>query len=86
MSLHRPDLMLMDNSMPRMTGFEATPLLKEELPLTKVLVFGAEYLSYSLVVRWGAEGYVSRLLALVEEQLAAVRGVLREGTEIITNP
>ena len=69
-----------------MTGFEATPLLKEELPLTKVLVFGAEYLSYSLVVRWGAEGYVSRLLALVEEQLAAVRGVLREGTEIITHP
>jgi hypothetical protein len=50
------------------------------------LVFGAEHLSYSLVVRWGAEGYVSRLLALMEEQLAAVREVLRERIEIITNP
>jgi DNA-binding NarL/FixJ family response regulator len=78
--------MLMDNSMPIMNGLEATPLLKEELPLTKVLVFGAEHLSYSLVVRWGAEGYVSKLLAPMEEQLAAVREVLREGIETITNP
>jgi two-component system nitrate/nitrite response regulator NarL len=74
--LHRPDLVLMDKSMPRMNGLEATRLLKEELPETKVLIVSLDPLSHSEVLRWGAEGYVSKI-APVDEQLEAMREVLR---------
>jgi two-component system nitrate/nitrite response regulator NarL len=76
--LQRPDLVLMDVRMPKVNGLEATQMIKEELPTTKVLIVSAyeDPLLVSDAVRAGADGYVLKL-SLVQEQLAAIRGVLR---------
>ena len=75
--LHRPDLVIMDVRMPRMNGFEATRLIKEELCETKVLIMGAydNLWCSTEAKRAGAEGYVLKLAPL-KEILEAVRGAL----------
>ena len=75
--LQRPDLVIMDVRMPTVNGLEATQMIKEELPTTKVLIWSA-YEDPRLVseaVRAGADGYVLKL-SLIQEQLDAIRGVL----------
>ena len=76
--LQRPDLVLMDVRMPTVNGFEATQIIKEELPTTKVLIVSAyeDPLLTSEAVRAGADGYVLKL-SPIQEQLEAIRGVLR---------
>jgi two-component system, NarL family, nitrate/nitrite response regulator NarL len=74
--LHHLDLVLMDVSMPKVNGLEATKAIKEELPATKVLLVSAEHLFVSEAVRAGVEGYVSNL-GPVEELMEAIRGVLQ---------
>jgi DNA-binding NarL/FixJ family response regulator len=75
--LQRPDLVLMDVRMPTVNGFEATQMIKEELPTTKVLIMSAyeDPLFVSEAVRAGADGYVLKL-SPVQELLDAIRGVL----------
>jgi DNA-binding NarL/FixJ family response regulator len=76
--LHRPDLVLMDVGMPKVNGFEATQIIKAELPTTKVLMLSAHFDSFfaSEVERAGADGYVTKLCT-VQELVDAIRGVLR---------
>jgi len=74
--LHRPELVLMDMSMPRMNGLEATQAIKEELPATRILIVSAEQVGVCELVRSGADGYVSKAAPL-EEQLDTIRRVLR---------
>src|ERR687897_2250664 len=76
--LQRPDLVLMNLRMPKVDGLEATQMLKEELPTTKVLIMSAyeDPRLDSEAVRAGADGYVLKL-SLVQELVDAIRGVLR---------
>ena len=76
--LHRPALVLMNVRMPKVDGFEATQMIKEELPTTKVLIVSAyeDPLLTSEAVRAGADGYVLKL-SVVQELVDAIRGVLR---------
>src|SRR5918999_685328 len=56
----RPDLILMDVSMPNINGIEATRQIKAQFPLTSVLILTA-HADHSLLieaVKEGTEGYI----------------------------
>jgi len=76
----RPDLVVMDVSMPGMTGDRATALLKESCPAVKVLALTVHEDKENLrrLLRAGASGYVLKL-ATGEEFLRAVRVVAEGG-------
>lgn len=79
----RPDLVLMDVSMPRMDGLEATRRLKEEFPETSVLFLTA-HADHRLLrdaVKAGAAGYVIKG-ERPNNILDAVRAVLSGGTPL----
>lgn len=71
----KPDVVLMDISMPGMTGLEATPLLKSRFPDVQVLVLtmhrSDEY--FFEMLRAGASGYV-----LKASDAALLVGAIRE--------
>ena len=75
----RPDVAILDLSMPRLSGLEAVRRIHETLPQTRVLVLTAhEEEEYVLpIVQAGASGYLLKDSA-VAELLAAVRA-LRAG-------
>lgn len=56
----RPDLVLMDIHMPRLSGLEATRVIKTELPDTKVVIVTVSDAEESLfdAIKSGAEGYI----------------------------
>jgi DNA-binding NarL/FixJ family response regulator len=72
----RPDVAILDLSMPRLSGLEAVRRIHEELPQTRVLVLTVhEEEEYVLpLVRAGAAGYLIKDSA-VGELLAAVRAL-----------
>jgi DNA-binding NarL/FixJ family response regulator len=76
---HRPDVAVLDVSMPRMTGIQATHEIKQHAPDTQVLILSMHdderYLFEAL--RAGAAGYVLKRAAdqdLVDAVRAAGRG------------
>jgi len=73
----KPDLLLMDLSMPRMNGMEAIREIKKQSPSTKIIVLTVhkteEYVLASLDA--GADGYLLKE-ATHAELLAAIRNVL----------
>lgn len=76
----RPDLVLMDLSMPKMNGPEAIQEILKAFPKTKILVITVhrteEYVVAAL--RSGANGYILKY-ASHEELVVAIRSVLRGG-------
>ena len=80
----RPDLVLMDLSMPKMSGMSAIVEIKKRVPETKILVLTIhnmeEYILEAL--RAGANGYVLKD-ADQEELLLAIRTVL-EGKSFLS--
>jgi len=72
----RPDVAVLDLSMPRLSGLEAVRRIRNELPHTRVLVVTVhEEEEYVLpIVRAGAAGYLVKDSA-ASELLAAVRAV-----------
>jgi DNA-binding NarL/FixJ family response regulator len=72
----RPDVVVMDISMPKMNGLKATDMLKAESPDTKVLIL-TRYTDSSYVqqlLRSGASGYLLKQSAS-EELVKAIRRV-----------
>ena len=79
----QPDLILMDFSMPRMNGLEATIKIKKKKPETKILVFtvhnSPEYVSATLMA--GADGYVSKEITNLE-LLQSIRDIF-SGKQVV---
>lgn len=76
-----PDVLVMDVSMPEMSGAEATQRLKQDCPQVKVLALTVyEDRSYlRQMIEAGASGYVLKR-AVVEELVHAIRTVAEGGT------
>jgi DNA-binding NarL/FixJ family response regulator len=73
----RPDVVLLDLSMPDMDGLEAIPLLSESSPGTRIVVFSgfvAERMR-ELALKLGADSYVDKGAPL-DTLAAAVREVV----------
>lgn len=82
---HKPDLILLDVSMPALGGLDAISLLRKITPLTKILILtmhdDPQYLRQAL--KSGASGYVLKKAADVE-LLSAIRAVMNG--EIYVHP
>ena len=83
---HRPDLILMDISMPIVSGFEATRLIKHALPDTKI-IFLTQHRSRSFAkeaLAAGAHGFVTKDAASREliPEVRRVRDVLDDPTAL----
>ncbi len=67
----KPDIVLMDLWMLGCNGLEATRLIKDEMPQTKIIILTAldDDEGHLLTIRSGAEGYLSKMFR-TEELLA----------------
>jgi two-component system, NarL family, response regulator NreC len=79
----QPDLVLLDLSMPGLSGLDALPTLRKTAPAAKILILtmhdDPQYLRTAL--KLGASGYVLKKAA-DQELLAAVQSVLRGGVYV----
>lgn len=73
-----PDLILMDINMPGVNGLEATRLIKEELPHTRIVILTVSEDDRDLfeAVKNGAEGYLLKTLR-AEQLFELLKGVFR---------
>src|ERR1700722_7154366 len=73
----RPDIVIMDVSMPRMDGIEATKILRQELPETEVIVISQNdpTLVAPQVAKTGAHAYIATS-KLGVQLLPAIEGIV----------
>jgi DNA-binding NarL/FixJ family response regulator len=72
----RPDVVIMDISMPKLNGIDATRLIKKNVPNAKVLVLTMHELQEYVeqILRAGASGYLVKKTAM-SELINAIRAV-----------
>ena len=76
----RPDVIVLDISMPGANGLEAVPLIRKETPGAEVLIL-SRYEEREMrlkALEAGARGYVTKSQGLARELLAAIDGIVRE--------
>jgi DNA-binding NarL/FixJ family response regulator len=58
----RPDVIILDVRMPHLSGLEAAPLIKQELPKSRILILSQHNQTQMLplALRAGAHGFVSK--------------------------
>jgi DNA-binding NarL/FixJ family response regulator len=74
---HKPDLVLIDIRMPKMSGIEATHQLKSEMPTLKVIIltiFFEEQEYREVVMDKGANGYIIKK-SLLDELIPTIRNI-----------
>lgn len=76
----RPDVVVLDISMPGFSGLEAVPLIRKETPGSAVLVLSRhEERDMRLkAIEAGALGYVTKSQGLARELLAAIDQIVRD--------
>ncbi len=76
---HKPDVTLMDISMPEMDGIEATRILKQQCPDCEVLALTVHEDSQFLfeMLEAGASGYVTKR-SLTDDVIKAIKAVARK--------
>lgn len=84
----KPELIVMDVSMPQLDGLQATRLIRKQLPSTKILILSQHDTSHMLSAAFeaGANGYVtksqvSRCLLAALDAIAAGRPFTWNGQE-----
>jgi DNA-binding NarL/FixJ family response regulator len=76
----RPDVVIMDVTMPRLGGFEATRFIRAELPHTRIIGLSMhdEADMAAAMLEAGAEAYLNKA-GPAEDLIEAIRGPLPEG-------
>jgi DNA-binding NarL/FixJ family response regulator len=80
--LLRPDVVVLDISMPGFNGLEAIPLIRKETPRPEVLIL-SRYEEREMrlkALEAGAREYIPKSQGLARDLLAAIDGIVRERT------
>ena len=82
----RPDLILLDISMPELSGVEAIPRIREVAPEARILIVSMHATAGRVraALKAGADGYLLKT-ADEDEFLVAIRALLREGTSALSH-
>ena len=76
----RPDVVVLDISMPGFSGLEAVPVIRKETPGAEVLIL-SRYEEREMrlkALEAGARGYVTKSQGLARQLLDAIDGIVKE--------
>jgi DNA-binding NarL/FixJ family response regulator len=79
----QPDVIVLDITMPRLNGLDATALLRKEVPTAKVVILSQHQpaLMKQVALTAGADAYVTKS-EVSRELMAAIDGLLSTGSSL----